>query len=733
MPRKEWFTAQELAGLPGLPTSDRRVRSFLQKNLAQTLPKGRGEGKGEKYARASLPEETREFLDRRDLAEAAAQLPAELVAPTNAMTVVKANTPATKPTALVPAPVMPMDATEKDRARWLAREMVVRTIEQMAQSTGKSIRQVVSWLISEAQADKLPAAMLLKLREAADERGRNPAERTSLPSAVTLQRWVSAKKAGSNLVPRSSGAGMKVEAWYAPFFALADSLTERTHKKSHELLLQNWRPEWGTAQPSYDAAVRAYKKRSELDKIAGRNTGSALKAKTFYYRRTYEGLAPFSEVHADGWNTHFTAPHPVHGRFVTREIWHAHCVATKYVPPFAIGYTETTDLILLCIRNAVEAGGQIAIWQTDSTKAVKGNARVMDELTGVSARLGLTIVHPQEVGNSQANGIAENFNPWLDREARELATYQNPKVMDERTFVRMKRLTNQMVKAASSPKEREQIRQLAIREGQGIVFDSDAEFLAWIEAKRVKWNNKPHRSLPKITDPDTGRQRHMTPQESLNAAIEAGWQPLTLPPEVLADAFRPHLLKKVTRGTVTPFGGQRYRHPALDALMNQEVQVAVDPDDFTKVWVKDLEGRLLCVAEHVPDVQGRSQTMREDADAKRAAARIRLRERQIEAIVQEIAPPNLLEMDTQRVVVPMNFGQRTAELVPVPTGTDGGADEHANAEENPLEIYLRRRVAEKRAEEAQAELDALARIEAAMNAHQEDDGEDEGGFESAAG
>ena len=50
---------------------------------------------------------------------------------------------------------------------------------------------------------------------------------------------------------------------------------------------------------------------------------------------------------SDGWNTHFTAPHPVHGRFVTREIWHAHCVATKHVPPFAIGYTETTDLILL--------------------------------------------------------------------------------------------------------------------------------------------------------------------------------------------------------------------------------------------------------------------------------------------------------------------------------------------------------------------------------------------------
>lgn len=702
-----------------MPGTDRGVLKWLQKNLPASRTKVRG--KGREYARADLPAETREFLDKRDMAAAAAQLPAALMAPSTAVAVVKANTPRARPTELMPAPAMPMEATEKERARWLARELVVRTITDMAASTGKSLRKVIEWLLEQARTEQLPVAMLRKLQEAADERGRD-ADGAAYPSRVTLQRWVKAKRDGADLVPRSSSPAMKVLAWYTPFFVLCDRPQKPTLKKSWELLLQNWNPAWadppGSPPPSYDACVRAYKKRSELDKIAGRNTGSALKSKTFYYRRTYEGLTPFSEVHADGWNTHFTAPDES-GKFRTYEVWHARCVATKFVPPFAIGYTETTDLILLCVRNAVELGGQIAIFQTDSTKAVKGNARVMDELTGVTARLGMTIVHPQQVGNSQANGMAENLNTWLDREARELATYQNPKVMDNRTFVRMKRLTNQMVKAAT-PQGREEARQKAIREGKGIMFDTRAIAIAWLEEKRVKWNSHPHRALPKISDPLTGRQRHMTPQESLDAAIAAGWAPLSLPAEVLADAFRPHLLKKVTRGTVTPFGGMRYRHSALDALMGQEVQVAVDPEDYSKVWVKDLEGRLLCVAAHVPDVQGRSKSMRDMADAKRAQARIRLRERQIDAIEQEIAPADYLEMDTtSRVVLPANFGQRReADLVPVDDA------------ENPLEIYLRRRVAEKRAQEAQTELDELARIEAALNKPDQDD---DSSFESAAG
>jgi len=54
---KEWFSASELAGLPGLPTTDRRVREYAKRNDWSARP--RNKGKGLEYHIGSLPSETR--------------------------------------------------------------------------------------------------------------------------------------------------------------------------------------------------------------------------------------------------------------------------------------------------------------------------------------------------------------------------------------------------------------------------------------------------------------------------------------------------------------------------------------------------------------------------------------------------------------------------------------------------------------------------------------------------
>jgi hypothetical protein len=54
---KEWFSAADLAGLPGLPTTDRRVRDFAKRNKWQTRRKQKG--KGVEYHIGSLPKEAR--------------------------------------------------------------------------------------------------------------------------------------------------------------------------------------------------------------------------------------------------------------------------------------------------------------------------------------------------------------------------------------------------------------------------------------------------------------------------------------------------------------------------------------------------------------------------------------------------------------------------------------------------------------------------------------------------
>lgn len=750
--RQDWFTPQELAGLPGMPTTYSAVIRWAKKNLPLTRSKLRG--KGLQYARANLPEETQRFLAQRDMAAVLAMLP-ETPAPsvTRSLTVVSS---AREVTPGLAREIGAVDATAADRQRRLAREVVLRTLRELVAAGAKSMRAASQILLDRAHAGLLPVATFEKLREACDERGRASAtDDKGLPSTATLQRWAAQARDGQDLTPRPSAmVDLRVRSWYIPFFALTDRPQKPTLRWAHEQLVANWRPEWsdppGSEPPSYDQAVRAYKKRSKGDALKGRHTGSALRALSFYQHRTYNDLAPFAEVHADGWNTHFTAPHPTTGEFVTYEVWHFHDVATRYVTPFAIGLTENTDLILEGLQACIRVGGIPAIWQTDHTGSVK-NDRVMEPESGLADRLGMSVVHPVKVGNSQANGIAENFNTWLDREARELATYQHPDRMDSATFVRTRRITNAMVRAAGNPAERARLRQQAIRQAKGIVFDTHSEAVAWLREREDRWNNHPHRELPKHRDPATGRLVHMSPKQSLDAAIAAGWKPVALSEADLVDQFRPHLKKKVTRGTVSPYGGMRYRNSALDSHEGEMVLVAVDREAPEQVWVKDLQGRLLCTAAFVEATGSRTESMREHAERKRAEAQIRLREQQIERIEQRIAPA-ALEMDTGFQTLPMDavsgLARRPASYFS--DATDEVAEkraergfkefvEHAKEhpeEVDPMEVYLRRRMKENKAAEEQAIADELAQIEAAMRKAADEaasGGDDNEGSERAAG
>jgi len=71
---KDWYTVQELAGLPGMPGAEYSVLRWAKKNLAVTRPKVRG--KGLEYAFKSLPTETQSHLTGQAIAAVLADLPA---------------------------------------------------------------------------------------------------------------------------------------------------------------------------------------------------------------------------------------------------------------------------------------------------------------------------------------------------------------------------------------------------------------------------------------------------------------------------------------------------------------------------------------------------------------------------------------------------------------------------------------------------------------------------------
>ena len=616
---KTHYSAAELAAmkLPGLPASEPgvRIRATNDGWALRCVPgKGGKGGMRTEYAASSLPKDAQIALLHQQH---------ELSVPAPTLPVVAEEKPAV---ALVDLPESYRECNE-------ARARIVDFIRKYPGPAAAAI----SYLNANRVMGTLPNGMEWAFSHAWNK------PRGNALTIDTLNKWLAIRKTRGSYAPAKIQKDNTVKPWHP----LAIELRKRPQGSSlvwlHAQIEANWNEAWGT-QPGYHAVRRFFdNKFSQMDQIKGRWTGSQLRSKKFYQHRSREGLVPAQEVHADGWNTHFTAPHPVTGEFVTYEVWHYHDVATRYVPAPGIGLTENYEVISKGLENFIRELGVPLITQFDSTKVVKDSDRFSKHpILSLEERIGFTVVHPKEVGNSQANGICENFNTsYLDKRAKELATYQNPNSMDELSFRRVKKLTADMVRAANQGDLllRDQKKREAARLGKGMVFDTCQQAIEWIQRAVAEFNDKPHRDLPRVRCPHTTKMRHQTPREALAEFREKGWEPVLLGDTddaheiALIDAFRPRKIVKVTRETVSPYGGMRFANRAVLGHWNgKHVVVTYDIHEWKSVRVADLNGEYLCMAEFVEATGYRAVTAYEDAEAKRAHARIRLREKQIDQI-----------------------------------------------------------------------------------------------------
>lgn len=589
-------------------------------------------GKKRHYPLATLPKDIRDAVSIKRAAEAAA-----LIGSPEQTTVAAETSMASVPAICVDQPL---------KTSQLDTEMARERIFKFVADFGGSEPRAIDHLNAGYHDKSLPSPLMWAMNNAWNKRRAD----TRL-TRDTLNKWKSVKKQRGRSAPLVRQKDMDVKPWHALAIALKQRPQGSCLKWIQEQIEENWNEKWGKTPPSYNIVRHFFaEKFSQLEQLKGRHTGSALAPHKHYVKRSTAGMLPWAEIHADGWNTHFTAPHPVTGEYVTYELWHAHDVATRFVPPFGIGLTENFEVIAKCVEEAIRFGGCMAILQTDSTKIVKNSERFKtNPATSLADRVGFTIVHPQTVGNSQANGIAENFNTWMDKESRELATYQ-AKGMDSLTLKRVKKLTAKAVKAQKAGDHDGYAAALleAERMGKGRVFRSHREACEWIEAKRKKWNAKPHRSLPKIRDTATGILRHQSPAEALQQARDNGWDPELFPEEYMIAMFRPHMQTTVRREAVSPYGGMRYHHECLGDWNGKEVVVAYDIMDWQQVWVKTLQGALICVASFAETTGYRTQSASQAADEKRALAQIKHRERQIDAI-KERAGLDAIDGESTRI------------------------------------------------------------------------------------
>ena len=266
---KDWYTAQELTGLPGMPGNDRGVRKWVEKNLPVARTKVRG--KGMEYAFKSLPAETQAHLTQEAVDGALACLPDTLLptattgAPSKRTGTALAVQGNRLPAVAAPAstalatrqpsltPLLPSAyQTSSQRDVGLARQAVLRAVQRLQADAGVSERRAMQTLLTQGAAGRLAgdvATAMLTL--ARDGRGRKHAQGlNAMPSLSTLQAWMqrarlaqtsdAAGDAPDNLAPRVPLPKAEVQPW----MVLAVELYRRPQKPTVASVLKDMTAAW---------------------------------------------------------------------------------------------------------------------------------------------------------------------------------------------------------------------------------------------------------------------------------------------------------------------------------------------------------------------------------------------------------------------------------------------------------------------------------------------------------
>jgi len=501
-----------------------------------------------------------------------------------------------------------------------ARAVVLGHLHAIAAGCG--LNKAVAAVAEAARAGALPTPVAAVVPRANARAGRD-GDRTLSPA--TLKRWHSAhKKHGwPGLVPRDGTPPRAVPAWAPHLLKLYQRPTNPSLAKV-VADLPAVLPD-GVPAPSYTQAHRFVQSMPPAERERGRRGPNELLALQGFKRRSTEDYAPLDVATADGHTFKALVAHPIHGRPFGPEVCTVMDVVTRYVFGWSVGLAESRWVVMDALRHGVEQLGVCALLFTDNGSGFVNQTLDDSEVQGLMARCG--IKHTTSTpGRAQSRGKIERLQGSLwKRAARDLVTYRGHD-MDPEARKRVDKVLKRDVK----------------KNGGSRHLMTWKDFMSWAHAAVGDYNHRPHRSLPKTYDAETGARRHMSPAEALDAWRQKGWQPETLPPEIVEDLFRPYEIRTVQRGEISlPWG--RYYADKLVQWHRQKVRVGYDIHDGSRVWVREQEtGRLICVAARDGNVvPEQPASMVEHALRQRASRRVALIDQHRAEAESELGPAML--------------------------------------------------------------------------------------------
>lgn len=594
----EWFSASDLAGLPGMPGTVQRVNAKAKRETWTSRPRS-GKGGGLEYHMSSLPQQTQNHLIIQALNRNPGQIPALIHA---AGTPGAATTPAQVATAgrqvvtagqqvVTPTPPGPLSPSLDNEPAPAPRALVVRDIpandelkdyqrqtrdgrlallalvDELTLKLG-SQGQAVTRVLAMAQDGTLPSGLLAAVtlanaRGGAKSKG---AQATRTVSRPTLYRYLQLRDAGiasgypaaaNALAPRQAPK-RDVPTWAPALLAIyQDPLRKPSLAACHRQLAAQTPA--GVVLPSLRTVQEYFQKLPEVVRSYRRQGTRARRAVLPFTRRSTEGLWPMDVVAVDGHAIKGYVQHPLSGEYFHPEVTTYIDIATRVIVGWSAWLAESQYTIWLALRGVVldPARGIPAIQYSDN------GAYTAQEHQGVLARLGITPTHARAY-NPQANGVVERVNKTLWGEVAK-ALFPTGKQVDPEAF---KRAMAQMKKT-----------------GAGLpTWD---EFRAVAQTAINTYNATPHASLKRGRAP-------ISPNDAWAAAVADGWTPTLLEGDALHDLL-PAEERVCRRGEVV-IQGRIYFHRDLADFHGATLRVGSDPADGSRVWVSEPSGRLICVA-----------------------------------------------------------------------------------------------------------------------------------------
>ncbi len=622
---KSWYSALELIGLPGVPGSKKGIIEKAKRENWTSHPR-QGKGGGKEYALKSLPQITQDHLIQLAIAQVPtlpapvadqAQDQARAATPASADHLPETGNlvPASPSTAIslaTPAPGCTGDLKDWQRKRMEARLAILCELDRLADVLGGE--KAVRALLAQAEQGQLPPELQRLVPVANGKPGQNGGRTLS---RRTLYRWLADRKSGHLALAPKPTERQHVPAWVAPLLALYQRPTKPSLLWCMEELPKHL-PE-GVTAPSYWAANRFLKKLGNVEIERGRRGARDLRNLQPFRRRDTSRLWPGDIYTMDGHSFDAEIRHPQHGRPFRPELTTCLDVATRLAVGWSIALAESGWAVLDALRHACVSRGIPAILYVDNGSGYC-NALMDDAATGLLSRLAIT-KWTSIPYNSQARGLIERSHQslWI-RAAKTLPTYMGDP-MDKEARNKVYKLT------------RKDIRE----QGASPLLMHWREFLTWAESHVTAYNARPHRGLPKIRDEQTGKVRHQSPNEAWAAALAEGWEPVEVLPAEANDLFRPYKIGKTVRGEVSLFGNT-YFSALLAEHTGDTVQIGYDIHDASRVWIRDRNHRLICVAEFEANKSSYAPvTAIDEAAARRAKGRLSRLDRQIDEINAEHA------------------------------------------------------------------------------------------------